>query len=102
MSHRHRHKCVVATLLLSADLNETGENAEERDEVFPSLRRKMTHRWSCRSSHNSLQLGSSLSVYYGIPILQRLRVLSTCVCVLWRLLLLSFRDGEILINHIWL
>lgn len=33
---------------------------------FP-LRRKMTHHWSRRSSHNSLQLGSSLSVYYGIP-----------------------------------
>lgn len=28
----------------------------------------MTHRWSCRSSHNSLQLGFSLSVYYGIPV----------------------------------
>lgn len=69
LSHRHRHKCVVATLLLSADLNETGENTEARDEVFPSLRRKMTHRWSCRSSHNSLQFGSSLSVYYGIPVL---------------------------------
>lgn len=75
LSHRHRHKCAVATLLLSADLNETGGNDEERDEVFPPLRRKMTHRWSCRSSHNSLQLASSLSMYYGIP------VLSAIVCV---------------------
>jgi len=35
----------------------------------------VTHRWSCRSSHNSPQLGSSLSMYYGIP------VLSVIVCV---------------------
>lgn len=80
LSHRHRHKCVEATLLLSADLNETGENTEERDEVFPSPRRKMTHRWSCRSSHNSLQLGSSLSMYYGIPVLSAI-VCVECMCV---------------------
>lgn len=36
LSHCHRHKCVVATLLVSADLNEMGENADEMDEVFPS------------------------------------------------------------------
>lgn len=36
LSHCHRHKCVVATLLVSADSNEIGENTEEMDEVFPS------------------------------------------------------------------
>ena len=40
LSHRRRHKCVAATLLLSADPDETGENTKERDEVFPSPRRK--------------------------------------------------------------
>lgn len=29
-------------------------------------------------------------------------LLSACMCVLWRLLLSSFREGEILISHIWL
>lgn len=29
----------------------------------------MTNRQSCRSSHNSPQLGSSLSMHYGIPVL---------------------------------
>ena len=43
MSHRHCHKCVAVTLSPSAHSNETGENTEERDEIFPSLRRKMTH-----------------------------------------------------------
>lgn len=80
LSHRHRHKCVVATLLLSADLNETGGNTEERNEVFSSVRRIMTHRWTCRSSHNSLQLGSSLSIYYGIPSLSAI-VCVECMCV---------------------
>lgn len=35
LSHRHRHKWVVATLLLSADLNETGENAGGDELGFP-------------------------------------------------------------------
>lgn len=42
----------------------------EQDEFFffsPLGEVKMTHRWSCRSSHNSLQLGSSLSTHYGDP-----------------------------------
>lgn len=70
LSHSRRHKCVAATLLLSADLHGSGENGERRDVFFfPSLRCKMTHRWSCGGSHNSLQLGFSLSLYDGVPVL---------------------------------
>lgn len=36
LSHCRRHKCVVATLLVSADSNEMGQNTDETDEVFPS------------------------------------------------------------------
>lgn len=103
LSHRHCHKCVVVALWVSADLNETGENTEERDEVFLSLRRKMTH---CIGVVEVLIIPRSLVSHYQcimeFPCRQWLCVFSVCTCVLWRLLLLSFREGETLINHVWL
>lgn len=63
------------TFTVSRFETKLGKTQRRGTRFFPLRGAKMTHRRSCRSSHNSPQLGSSLSMHYGIP------VLSAVVCV---------------------